>query len=33
VCREVLCTTPDAKGVVEVFEYITTMAWLLGLFR
>ena len=22
VCREVLCTTPDAKGVVEVFEYV-----------
>ena len=26
VLREVLSTTPDANGVVEVFEYITTMA-------
>ena len=26
VVREVLCTTPDAKGIVEVFEYITTTA-------
>jgi len=24
--REVLCTTPDAKGVIEVFEYITNVA-------
>jgi penicillin-binding protein-related factor A (putative recombinase) len=24
--REVLSTTPDAKGVVEVFEYITNVA-------
>jgi len=22
VCREVLCTTPDAKGIEQVFEYI-----------
>ena len=24
--REVLCTTPDAKGVVEVFDYIANVA-------
>jgi hypothetical protein len=26
VVREVLCTTPDAIGVVEVFEYIANVA-------
>jgi len=24
VCREVLCTTPDARGIEQVFEYIAT---------